>query len=263
MTPDTTEFSARARAITEREIARYAEMTQGSQRQTAKARKVLPLGVASNFQFFDPHPVVIQRAQGSSMWDVDGNVFIDYNMGYGSLLAGHSHPLMVEAIKRQVSEGTLFVTPAPLNEEVAAELCRRFPPMDMVRFTNSGTEATMDALRLARAFTKREKIVKVEGCYHGHHDLAMISVKPPLDEAGPADNPRRCPTSAASPRPPSTRSSSSRTTTSRRWSGRSPRMARDRRLHPRAGAREHGHRPARRRVTWRRPSTSCTSTARW
>ena len=189
MTPDTTEFSARARAITEREIARYAEMTQGSQRQTAKAMKVLPLGVASNFQFFDPHPVVIQRAQGSKMWDVDGNVFIDYNMGYGSLLAGHSHPLMVEAIKRQVTEGTLFVTPAPLNEEVAAELCRRFAPMDMVRFTNSGTESTMDALRLARAFTKRDKIVKIEGCYHGHHDLAMISVRPPLDEAGPAENP--------------------------------------------------------------------------
>ena len=116
---------------------------------------MLPLGVTSNFQFFEPHPVVMAKGQGSRLWDVDGNEYLDYNMGYGSLLAGHSHPLLVEAITRQASQGTLLVTPHPLATEVAEELCRRFP-MDLVRFTNSGTESTMDALRLARAFTGRD-----------------------------------------------------------------------------------------------------------
>ncbi|MCZ7661578.1 MAG: aspartate aminotransferase family protein [Thermoleophilia bacterium] len=187
-----TDLTAQAKAVTEREIARYAAMTPGSQRATARAKRVLPLGVASNFQFFDPHPVVMVRGQGSRLWDVDGNEYTDYNMGYGSLLAGHSHPLMVEALRAQAPDGTLFVTPSPLNTEVAEELCRRFP-LDMVRFTNSGTEATMDALRLARAATGREMVVKVEGCYHGHHDLVMVSVKPPLDQAGPADSPNSVP----------------------------------------------------------------------
>ncbi|GAB4339701.1 MAG: aspartate aminotransferase family protein [Dehalococcoidia bacterium] len=187
-----TDLTARAKALTQREVARYAEMTPGSQKASARARKVLPLGVASNFQFFDPHPVVMISGRGSRLWDVDGNEYIDYNMGYGSLLAGHSHPRMVEALREQAPQGTLFVTPSPLTSEVAEELCRRFP-FDMVRFTNSGTEATMDALRLARAATGREMVVKVEGCYHGHHDLVMISVKPPLDKAGPAEAPHSVP----------------------------------------------------------------------
>lgn len=188
----TTDLTALALAITEREKQRYADLTTGSRRATERAKKVLPMGVASNFQYFDPNPVVVARGAGSHMWDVDGNDYIDYNMGYGSLLAGHSHPLMVEAIRKQAGEGTLYVTPCELNAEVAEELVRRFP-FDKVRYTNSGTEATMDALRLARGFTGREMIIKVEGCYHGHHDLVMISVKPPLDEAGPADAPNSVP----------------------------------------------------------------------
>jgi glutamate-1-semialdehyde 2,1-aminomutase len=186
------DVSAKALAITERELGRYDDMTPESCNAAAEAQKVLPLGVGSNFQFFDPHPAMMARAQGSKMWDVDGHEYIDYNMGYGSLLAGHSHPKLVEAITRQVTEGTLLVTPAPITQQVAGELSRRFP-MDLVRFTNSGTEATMDALRLARAFTKRNMVIKVEGCYHGHHDLMMISVKPSLEEAGPADRPNPVP----------------------------------------------------------------------
>jgi glutamate-1-semialdehyde 2,1-aminomutase len=187
-----TDVTAKALTITEREMARYEEMTPRSREAIAEAQKVLPLGVGSNFQFFDPHPVVMATAHGSKMWDVDGNEYIDYNMGYGSLLAGHSHPLLVEAIKRQATEGILLVTPTPLIHDVAAELCRRFP-MDMVRFTNSGTESTMDAIRLAKAFTGREKIIKLEGGYHGHHDVVMVSVKPDLEDAGPADNPTPVP----------------------------------------------------------------------
>ena len=179
------DLRTRSIAITEREQQRYCELTPTSQRANARARKVLPMGVASNFQFFEPAPVVVERASGSSMWDLDGNHFIDYNMGYGSLLAGHSHPLMVQAIQRQLPLGTLYVTPNETMVDVAEELTRRFP-MDMVRFTNSGTEATMDALRLARAYTGRDKIIKVEGCYHGHHDLVMVSSKPPVELMGPA-----------------------------------------------------------------------------
>ena len=186
------DLTTRALAITERESRRYADLTPGSQKATERAKKVLPMGVASNFQYFDPAPVVAARATGSRLWDVDGNEYIDYNMGYGSLLAGHSHPLLVEALRKQAGEGTLYVTPSVLNTEVAEALCSRFP-FDMVRYTNSGTEATMDALRLARGFTGREMIVKVEGCYHGHHDLVMISVKPSLDEAGPAEAPNPVP----------------------------------------------------------------------
>jgi glutamate-1-semialdehyde 2,1-aminomutase len=178
----------RAKEVTEREKTRYAEMTPGSQEQTARAKRVLPLGVGSNLQFFDPHPIVVERARGSEMWDVDGNRFIDYNLGYGSLIAGHSHPLMVEALNEQLEAGTLYVTPNPVTAQVAENLCRRFP-FDMVRFTNSGTESTLDSLRLARGVTGRDKIIKLEGGYHGHHDLAMISVKPPLEKAGPAEAP--------------------------------------------------------------------------
>jgi glutamate-1-semialdehyde 2,1-aminomutase len=183
---------ARAKEITEREKARYGEMTPGSQEATSRAKKVLPLGVGSNLQYFDPHPVVVERARGSHMWDVDGNEFIDYNLGYGSLIAGHSHPTLVKALYEQLELGTLYVTPNPVTAQVAENLCTRFP-FDMVRFTNSGTESTLDALRLARGVTGRDKIIKLEGGYHGHHDLAMISVKPPLEKAGPAEAPAPVP----------------------------------------------------------------------
>lgn len=185
-------ISGNSRAITEREKARYAAMTPGSQRATARAKKVLPLGVASNFQFFDPHPIVADHALGSRLWDVDGNEFIDYNGGYGSLFAGHSHPAVVEAIREQAGRGTLYTTPSVLIAEVAEALVDRFP-FEMVRFTNSGTESTMDALRLARGYTKRDLVIKLEGGYHGHHDLVMMSVRPPLEDAGPADRPNTVP----------------------------------------------------------------------
>jgi glutamate-1-semialdehyde 2,1-aminomutase len=129
------------------------------------------------------------------MEDVDGNRYVDYDMGYGALFAGHCHPLVRAAVETQLDNGTLFVTPCETNADVAEMLRDRYG-LPMWRFTNSGTEATMDAIRVARGITGREKIVKVEGGYHGHHDEVMISMKPPISEAGPIDFPRAIPATA-------------------------------------------------------------------
>ena len=129
------------------------------------------------------------------MEDVDGNRYTDYDMGFGALFAGHMHPLVHKAVATQLDNGTLFVTPCEDNAEVAELLVERYN-LPMWRFTNSGTEATMDAIRVARGITGRDKIVKVEGGYHGHHDEVMISMKPPVDQAGPADNPTPYPQTA-------------------------------------------------------------------
>ena len=186
---------ARAKEITARELASYSERTKGSQRATDRARKVLPLGVPSSFQAYDPHPIVVTRAQDAWMEDVDGNRYVDYDMGFGALFAGHCHPAVRRAVETQMDNGTLFVTPCEMNSDVAEALGARYG-LPMWRFTNSGTEATMDAIRVARGVTGREKIVKVEGGYHGHHDEVMISMKPPIDKAGPADNPTPVPSTA-------------------------------------------------------------------
>jgi glutamate-1-semialdehyde 2,1-aminomutase len=185
---DARRLVGRARAITERELARYTERTGGSQAATTRARKVLPLGVPSSFQAYDPHPIVVKHASGARMVDVDGNEYVDYDMGFGALFAGHMHPAVRAAVRAQLDDGTLYVTPCELDADVA-ELLRDRYRLPMWRFTNSGTEATMDAIRVAKGATGRDRIVKVEGGYHGHHDEVMISMKPPLAEAGPADAP--------------------------------------------------------------------------
>ena len=191
----TNNLTTRAREITRRELASYVQRTRGSQVATARARLVMPMGVPSSFQAYDPHPIVVTRAQGSWMEDIDGNRYTDYDMGFGALFAGHCHPLVRSAIEAQLDNGTLFVTPCETNADVAEMLVARYG-LPLWRFTNSGTEATMDAIRVARGATGRDKIVKVEGGYHGHHDEVMISMKPPLDQAGPADNPTPIPGTA-------------------------------------------------------------------
>lgn len=188
------ELVERAKQITKQELRTYADRTIQSSKHTARAAKVMPMGVPSSFQFYDPHPIVATSAEGAWLQDVDGNEYLDFNMGYGALLAGHSHPKLKQAIIEQLDKGTLFVTPSDMNAEVAELLCERFT-MDMFRFTNSGTESTHDAIRLARGFTGRHKIVKVEGGYHGHHDDVLVSMKPNLDEAGEALHPNTVPAS--------------------------------------------------------------------
>jgi glutamate-1-semialdehyde 2,1-aminomutase len=184
----------RAKEITAAELERYSTRTKRSQEINVRAKKSLPMGVPSSFQFYDPHPVVAARAKGSWLEDVDGNHYVDFNMGYGALFTGHLHPVVVAKVTESLQTGSLFVTPCESNTDVAENLCARFG-LDMFRFTNSGTEATHDAIRVARAFTGRSKIIKVEGGYHGHHDEVMISTKPSLDKAGPADNPTPVPSS--------------------------------------------------------------------
>lgn len=193
--PGRPDLAAKAKEITERELARYAERTVGSQRATERARKVLPLGVPSSFQAYDPHPIVVRHASGARMLDVDGNEYVDYDMGFGALFAGHMNSAVRRAVQAQLADGTLYVTPCELNAEVAELLVDRYR-LPMWRFTNSGTEATMDAIRVAKGATGRDKIVKVEGGYHGHHDEVMISMKPALDQAGPADAPHSVPGTA-------------------------------------------------------------------
>jgi glutamate-1-semialdehyde 2,1-aminomutase len=155
----------------------------------------MPAGVPSSFQAYDPHPIVVRHAAGSRMIDVDGNEYVDYDMGFGALFAGHMHPAVRRAVEAQLDHGSLYVTPCELDAEFGELLAERYG-LPMWRPTNSGTEATMDAIRLARGVTKRDKIVKVEGGFHGHHDEVMISNKPPLDKAGPADAPNSVPQSA-------------------------------------------------------------------
>lgn len=186
---------SKAKQITEREMAVYTERTAGSQRATERARKVMPAGVPSSFQAYDPWPIVVTHSAGSRMVDVDGNEYVDYDMGFGALFAGHMNPHVRRAVQAQLDHGTLYVTPCELNAEVGEIMAERYG-FPMWRPTNSGTEATMDAIRLARGVTGREKIVKVEGGYHGHHDEVMISNKPSLADAGPADAPNSVPQSA-------------------------------------------------------------------
>jgi glutamate-1-semialdehyde 2,1-aminomutase len=157
-----------------------------------KAEKVLPLGVSSNFRTYEPYPIYIQRAQGSKMWDVDGREYTDFSMTFGALMVGHAHPVMVEALAKAAGEGTLYGMPHDRELKAAELLCQRFH-LDQVRFTNSGSESTMHALRLARAYTGRNKVLKFEGGYHGGHDAVLVSVKPPRPKVGHARHPKPLP----------------------------------------------------------------------
>lgn len=184
---------------TQKDILRQWESrTRRSRELYARSLRSLPLGVGSNFRAMDPYPVFVEKARGSRLWDVDGNEYVDFAMGFGSLFVGHAHPAIVRAVADQAARGTLYAMPHALEYELAEELKGRFR-LDLVRFTNSGTEATMHALRVARGFTGRPKIVKFEGGFHGCHEAVMASVKPPVDSAGLASEPARVPTSQGIP----------------------------------------------------------------
>src|SRR3989304_3023304 len=151
--------------------------TQRSDALFEQAKRRIPGGVNSPVRAFKSvgrNPVFIQRAAGSKIWDVDGNEYIDYVGSWGPMIPGQAHPRVVEALKRAIKDGTSFGAPTELEINVAELICAMVPSIDMVRMVNSGTEATMSAIRLARAFTNREKIIKFEGCYHGHGDSFLI-----------------------------------------------------------------------------------------
>ncbi|MDQ3871748.1 MAG: aspartate aminotransferase family protein [Chloroflexota bacterium] len=184
--------------ILEREEERYRQRTGRSAELHARARESLPLGVASSFQAYDPYPLFMTDARGSRIWDVDGNEYIDFDMAFGVLGAGHSHPAVAEALRYRADNGTCYTFPVEDGVLLAEEIKRRFR-CDLVRFSNSGTEATMDAIRVARGYTRREKIVKMEGGYHGHHDDVLVSIQPPRDAMGDRASPRTVPASAGIP----------------------------------------------------------------
>lgn len=186
-------------AILAREEADYKRRTPRSAELFARASKSMPLGVASSFQSYDPYPLFMVDAQGSRIRDVDRNEYIDFDMAFGVLAAGHSHPILADVLAHRTANGTCFTFPVEDSILLAEEIKRRFG-CDLVRFSNSGTEATMDAIRVARGFTGREKIVKFEGGYHGHHDDVLMSIQPPRDLIGPADAPATVPASAGLPR---------------------------------------------------------------
>ncbi len=148
-----------------------------SQKLYEEAQKYIPGGVNSPVRAFKAvgeHPLFISRGYGSKIVDVDGNEYIDYVASYGPLILGHCHPIVVEALQEVLNKGTSFGAPTEIETELAQMIVQAIPSIEMVRMVNSGTEATMSALRLARAYTKREKIVKFEGCYHGHADALLI-----------------------------------------------------------------------------------------
>ena len=169
-----------------------------SARMAARARGSLAGGVTSSWQITAPQEVWLSHGRGSKVYDVDGNEYVDLHGGYGAALAGHAHPAMVEAIRAQAGRGTHFAQPTANAMVVAEEMARRFG-LPQWRFANSGTEATMDAVHLMRSITGRDLIIKVEGCYHGHHDSVQVSVTPEPDEVGPASRPAQAPASSGIP----------------------------------------------------------------
>jgi len=172
-----------------KELETYERRTPRSREAHRKAIERVPLGVASNYRYYPPYPLFVKDGRGGHFHDVDGNEYIDHNLCYGALMAGHCHPAVMKAVQHRLEVGTLFGMPHGLELELAEEICARFPA-DMVRFGNSGSEVTMHSLRLARAVTGRSKIVKMEGGYHGGHDAISVSVKPKSTEFGDPENPK-------------------------------------------------------------------------
>ncbi len=163
-----------------------------------EAKQVLPAGVASSFQDQSPHPIFIVEGHGSRVIDLDGNDYADFHNGFGVMVVGHANPVVAEAISATAKKGTHFAAPNASAVRVARELSRRFR-LPKVRFSNSGTEATLDAVRLARAFTGKDGLIKIEGSYHGHHDAVMVSVHPDPAKMGPRAKPISVPQSAGIP----------------------------------------------------------------
>src|SRR5919202_3932105 len=182
----------RVAALMERERTRYRERTAASGEHFARAAAVMPGGVPSQFQKNDPWPVYVRGGRGARVTDVDGNEYLDFHNGFGVMCVGHANPVVAAAVKARMDEGTHFAAPTEGSIVVAEELKRRWG-LPHWRFTNSGTESTMDAIHIARGLTGRDVIVKVEGTYHGHHDAVMVSVKPPADQMGERDRPNSVP----------------------------------------------------------------------
>ncbi len=139
-----------------------------------RAKKIIPSGINSPVRYYDPYPFFVTKAQGSSLWDVDGKRYLDFCNGYGALLLGHRRKEIVSSVMSQLKKGTLYCAPTELEVELSELISKNFASICKVRLANTGSEATMTSIRLARGFTKKKKIVKFEGCYHGAHDYVLV-----------------------------------------------------------------------------------------
>ncbi len=166
--------------------------TPQSDKLFTRAKIVIPGGVNSPVRAFksvDMNPLFIKRAKGAYLWDVDGNKYIDYIGSWGPMILGHAHPRIIRAVRNASRGGTSFGAPTELEVKMAELICKLMPSIEMVRMVNSGTEATMSAIRLARAYTGKDKIIKFEGCYHGHGDSFLIKAGSGAATFGIPDSP--------------------------------------------------------------------------
>jgi glutamate-1-semialdehyde 2,1-aminomutase len=183
----------------DKELAEYTSKTARSRALHEEAVAVMPGGNSRTTTFFDPYPFYFQRGQGAHVWDVDGVERVDFNGNYTSLILGHAPPDVVKAVQAVAESGLSFPGPTEHEVRLAEMLTRRVPSVESLRFTNSGTEATMNAVRLARAFTGRPKLAKFEGAFHGTHDWVMVSVSGDTKAWGNRRRPKPIPWSAGLP----------------------------------------------------------------
>src|SRR5256712_1545944 len=178
---------------TARQLPTLLTNFSGSLALYEEAKKHLPSAASSNVRVYahEPFPMSFRKGQGSRVWDVDNNQYVDLLSSYGAVVLGHAHPAILNAISAQIQNGTMLGTTTELEVEVAKKIQSAVPCAEMVSFANTGTEATMEAIRIARAFTGRDKIVKFEGHYHGHHDYVLFSVESPSVVAGPEAAPSK------------------------------------------------------------------------
>jgi len=184
-------------------------MTQATTTRTcsrqwfARAQQSLVEGVNSPSRgaaVYSPGPIFLERGRGSHVWDVDGNEYVDFMMSFGALIQGHAHPKIVGVVSQTIAEGSHFAAATPAETEAAERFCRMVPSAEVVRFANTGSEATMLALRLARAHTGRTKFLKFEGHYHGWYDSYCLNGHGhPIDQIGPPENPTKIPDSEGIP----------------------------------------------------------------
>lgn len=173
--------------------AEYCRNTPKSKQIHSLSKKFLPGGDTRSITYFKPYPLFTERAEGYRICDVDGNSYVDFVNNYASSVHGHAHPKIIRALKEQLEKGWTYATGIECQYRLGEIICKRFPSVKKVRFCNSGTEGTMSAIRAARAYTGKDKILKMEGGYHGSHPYAEISTRPEMEKAGPADKPLSVP----------------------------------------------------------------------